>query len=112
MEWLKQYVDFDDTVEGLDEKLTATGTAVENVSAPLAGIENVVVAEILKIEQHPNADKLTVCQVTTGDETYSIVCGAKNMKEGDHVPLALVGAELPGGFKIKKSKLRGVESQG
>ncbi len=72
----------------------------------------VVVAEILSVEPHPDADKLRVCQVGAGSETVQIVCGAPNARAGLKVPLAQVEAELPGNFKIKRAKLRGVESQG
>jgi phenylalanyl-tRNA synthetase beta chain len=76
------------------------------------GLDNVVVAEIIAAEQHPDADKLRVCQVQAGAEQFQIVCGAPNARVGIKVPLAKIGAKLPGDFKIKKAKLRGVESQG
>ena len=77
-----------------------------------ADFTGVVTAQVLTIDKHPNADKLSLCKVTTGKDELSIVCGAKNMKPGDRVALATIGAELPGGFKIKRSKIRGVESEG
>ena len=68
--------------------------------------------EILATEQHPDADKLRVCQVSNGQETFQVVCGAPNARPGIKIPFAMIGAELPGDFKIKKAKLRGVESFG
>ena len=108
--WLKQYVDFDWSPQELADKLTFAGIEVENV-VNLGGKipDEVVITEILASEKHPNADKLSVCRVT-GDR--QIVCGAKNYKVGDKVPLALPGAAMAGGFTIKVSKLRGIESQG
>jgi phenylalanyl-tRNA synthetase beta chain len=111
--WLKQYVGFDWSPQQLAEKLTFAGIEVEEVVGLGGQIpEQVVVAQILSSEKHPNADKLTVCRVTDGTGERPIVCGAKNYKVGDKVPLALPGATLAGGFTIKVSKLRGVESQG
>ncbi|MDO8885552.1 phenylalanine--tRNA ligase subunit beta [Candidatus Oleimmundimicrobium sp.] len=113
LNWLKDYVDFDISIEELIEKLNLSGTAVESVQYLGKGLENIVVGQIKKIESHPNADKLVVCQVDVGAEAeLTIVCGAKNMKEGDKVPVALVGAVLPNGMEIKKAKLRSVESYG
>jgi phenylalanyl-tRNA synthetase beta chain len=111
--WLKQYVDFDWSPQELAEKLTFAGIEVENVvSLGGAVLEQVIVCQILSSEKHPNADKLTVCRVTDGKAERQIVCGAKNHKVGDKVPLALPGVTLPGNFTIKLAKLRGVESQG
>jgi len=113
LNWLKDYVDFNISVEELVEKLNLSGTAVESVQYLGKGLENIKVGQIKKIEPHPNADKLVVCQVDVGNEAeLTIVCGAKNMKEGDKVPVALVGTVLPNGMEIKKAKLRGVESYG
>jgi len=113
LNWLKDYVDFNISVEELVERLNLSGTAVESVRYLGKGLENIVVGQIRKIEPHPNADKLVVCQVDAGvEEDITIVCGAKNMKKGDKVPVALVDTVLPNGIKIKKAKLRGVESWG
>lgn len=115
LEWLNDYVDLDGlTVGAISHALTMVGFEVEGVeTAGLPKLENVVVGEILSFEQHPNADRLSVCQVDVGDGTErTIVCGAKNFKASDRVIVALVGAVLPGDFKIKKSKLRGVVSKG
>ncbi len=111
--WLKQYVDFEWTPQQLAEKLTFAGIEVEDIVSVGGGaLEQVVVCQILSSEKHPNADKLSVCRVTDGKGERQIVCGAKNYKVGDRVPLALPGVMLPNGMTIKEAKLRGVESQG
>ena len=111
--WLQQYVDFEWSPTELAEKLTFAGIEVENV-VNLGGKipAEIVIAQILASEKHPNADKLSVCRVHDGSGERQIVCGAKNYKVGDKVPLALPGAVMPAGFAIKVSKLRGIESQG
>ena len=96
----------------LTDKLTMAGVEVEAASDLSGGIDGVITAEILEVGSHPNADKLSLCTVKSMDSTYTIVCGAKNMKAGDRVALALHGAMLPGGIKLKKSKIRGVASEG
>lgn len=111
-ELLKKYVDIKNNPEDLAEKLTMIGPEVEGIEKYSGEFEKVVVGEISVKAQHPNADKLSLCQVNVGLETVSIVCGAKNHQQGDKVAVALVGAELPGGFKIKKAKLRGELSVG
>ncbi|HLG18247.1 MAG TPA: phenylalanine--tRNA ligase subunit beta, partial [Bdellovibrionota bacterium] len=100
------------TADEIAEKLTFTGLEVSSVKNMAAGMEKVVVAKIEKTRPHPNADRLTLCEVTSGIEKFNIVCGAHNMKEGDHVALALPGATLPNGMSIKKSKIRGEPSEG
>jgi len=110
--WLKEYIDGLPAARTLADRLTMSGTEVESVTEPGKGINGVVTARVLSCEPHPNADRLQLCRVSTGAEEFSVVCGARNMKPGDKVALALVGAELPGDFKIKKSKIRGVESFG
>ncbi|HEY2342956.1 MAG TPA: phenylalanine--tRNA ligase subunit beta [Chthoniobacteraceae bacterium] len=113
LNWLREYVDFTGGAEALAELLTMAGVEVEGIQTKGAAIDHVVVAQIRESVQHPNADRLSVCQVDDGSGTArQIVCGAKNYKVGDKVPLALPGAVLPGDFKIKVGKLRGVESQG
>ncbi|HCX64324.1 MAG TPA: phenylalanine--tRNA ligase subunit beta [Eubacteriaceae bacterium] len=113
LEWINAYTKVEDiaTDEFIDA-MTMSGTKVEGLEVLGEGIEKVVVSQVLSIEKHPDADKLVVCQVTSGEQTHQIVTGASNLHVGDKVPLALVGAKLAGGMKIKKSKLRGVESQG
>ncbi|RZA15366.1 MAG: phenylalanine--tRNA ligase subunit beta, partial [Proteobacteria bacterium] len=112
--WLNEYIDLKDiTVEQLSKTLTSIGLEVEGIDEkkPLKG--DVVVGKILKAEQHPNADKLRVCQVDVGDkEPLTIVCGAHNARAGIKVAVAKVGSELPGDFKIKESKIRGEKSVG
>jgi len=110
--WLKDYVDIEETPQELADMLTMAGLEAASITELGEGCDDIVVAQILKKEQHPNADRLSLCQVTDGEETYPIVCGATNMVEGDKVALARVGSVLPGNFKIKKAKLRGVESHG
>lgn len=111
--WLSEYVDLSGiTPEELAEKLTLSGVAVDIVERRNKGVENVVVGYVTQREKHPDADKLSVCRVDVGGEELQIVCGAPNVAAGQKVPVALVGAKLPGGVKIKRSKLRGVESQG
>jgi phenylalanyl-tRNA synthetase beta chain len=96
----------------LAEQLTMAGLEVDAITPVAGSFEGVVVAEIVSAEQHPDADKLRVCTVNAGDETVQIVCGAPNARVGLKAPLARLGAVLPGNFKIKKAKLRGLESQG
>ena len=111
--WLKEYVDFDWSPGVLAEKLTFAGIEVEEVVTVGGGaLQQVVVAQILSSEKHPNADKLSVCRVNDGTSERQIVCGAKNYKVGDKVPLALPGVTLANGMTIKEAKLRGVDSQG
>ena len=111
-QWLRTWVDPNATTEALSHKLTMIGLEVDSIDAAAEAFSGVVVAEIISAEQHPDADKLRVCTVNAGDEIVQIVCGAPNARAGLIAPLARVGAVLPGGFKIKKAKLRGVESQG
>ncbi|MFO7983534.1 MAG: phenylalanine--tRNA ligase subunit beta [Desulfuromonadales bacterium] len=110
--WLKEFVDFDLTPEDLAHRLTMTGLEVESVETLGAGLDGVVVARLEAVDPHPDADRLTLCQVDTGDGTVPVVCGAQNHKAGDLVALAQVGTVLPGDFKIKKSKIRGQVSMG
>ena len=112
LNWLKDFVDIDISPERLAEILITAGLEVEGITRLGEGLDNVVLARILSMRPHPNADRLTLCSVTTGDKVHAIVCGAKNMKEGDMVALALPGAHLPNGMKITKSKIRGEVSEG
>jgi phenylalanyl-tRNA synthetase beta chain len=113
LNWLREFVALPSTTSALVDLLTLAGVEVEGVHQRGADIPFVVVAQILESTQHPNADRLSVCKVDHGTGTPAqIVCGAKNYRVGDKVPLALPGALLPGDFKIKVGKLRGVESQG
>ncbi len=110
--WLCDYVDMDIAPEQLAQKLIMTGTAVDGYEELGAGLNNVIIGRIETIKKHPDADKLSVCQVNIGSETLQIVCGAKNIFEGALVPVAMIGASLPNGLTISKSKLRGVFSFG
>ncbi|MFZ4683696.1 MAG: YtpR family tRNA-binding protein, partial [Terrimicrobiaceae bacterium] len=113
LNWLREYVELPADVPELVDLLTLAGVEVENVLTLGVAIPKVVVAQILESSQHPNADRLSVCKVDDGSGLpRQIVCGAKNYTVGDKVPLALPGAVLPGDFKIKVGKLRGVESEG
>ena len=111
--WLREFAELPSSTDDLAELLTMAGIEIEGIEKSGANFDNVVVAQIRASEQHPNADRLSVCQVDDGSEqTRQIVCGAKNYKVGDKVPLALPGAVLVGDLRIKPSKLRGIESQG
>ncbi|MDC0411259.1 phenylalanine--tRNA ligase subunit beta [Luminiphilus sp.] len=110
--WLREWVNPDLDTHELAHRLTMAGLEVDAVTPLAEGLSGVVVAEIVAAQQHPDADKLRVCSVNTGSDTVQIVCGAPNADVGLKAPLAQPGAKLPGGVKIKKAKLRGVESQG
>lgn len=113
LKWLRDYVDIDVDAKEFGDLMTMTGTKTETVEFYGEEIENVVVAKILEIAEHPDAEKLVVTQVDAGQGSpIQIVTGAKNIKVGDYIPLAIDGAVLPGGIKIKNSKLRGVASNG
>jgi phenylalanyl-tRNA synthetase beta chain len=113
LSWLREFVELPHDVGQLAELLTLAGVEIEGIEKRGAHFEKVVVAQITASAPHPNADRLTVCQVDDGSgQTRQIVCGAKNYRVGDKVPLALPGAILPDDLKITASKLRGVESQG
>jgi len=112
MSWLNDYVDIDITPEEYAAGMTMSGSKVEGIEKTGDEIQNVVVGKILSVEKHPNADSLQVCQVDFGSEQVQIITGAKNIKVGDYVPVARHGSKLPGGITIKKSKLRGLESNG
>lgn len=111
-QWLRGWVSPQVSRDELVARLSMAGLEVDSVT-PAAGVfSGVVVGEVLSTEQHPDADKLRVCQVSNGAETFQVVCGAPNVRPGLKIPFAMIGAELPGDFKIKKAKLRGVESNG
>jgi phenylalanyl-tRNA synthetase beta chain len=111
--WLREFVDLPKNSEDIAELLTRAGIETKNIETRGASIDNVIVSQITASSRHPNADRLTVCEADDGSGTKrQIVCGATNYKVGDKVPLALPGAKLPNGVEIRKSKLRGVESEG
>ena len=122
LSWIKTYVpDLDVTAQEYTDAMTLSGSKVEGFTKMDADLEKIVIGQIQKIERHPDADKLIICQVNIGTESVQIVTGAPNVKEGDKVPVVLDGGRVagghdgkmtPGGIKIKKGKLRGVESFG
>lgn len=122
LSWIKAYVpDLDVTAQEYTDAMTLSGTKVEGYEKLDADLEKIVIGQILKIEKHPDADKLIICQVDVGTETIQIVTGAPNVTEGDKIPVVLDGGRVagghdgkktPGGIRIKKGKLRGVESNG
>ena len=113
IKWMKQYVDIDTDDKTLADKLTLTGSHIDAVIDYEKQVENVVTGKILEIKPHPNADKLVVTKIDVNQgEPVQIITGANNMKVGDIVPVALEGAVLPGGKKLKKSNLRGLASYG
>ncbi|WP_226583575.1 phenylalanine--tRNA ligase subunit beta [Halobacillus litoralis] len=113
LNWLQEYIDVSNySPDELAEIITKTGIEVESVEPVAEDIKGVVVGYVKSCEQHPNADKLNLCQVDVGTETLQIVCGAPNVAQGQKVAVATPGAVLPGNFKIKKTKLRGEESHG
>ena len=111
--WLREYIDPDIDTLDLANQMTMAGLEVETVKVLSGDFENVVVAEIVSVEPHPDSKKLNVCKVDTGDEDpVLIVCGAPNATAGLRVPFARVGASLPGGIIIKVVEIRGVSSAG
>ncbi|RLB60061.1 MAG: phenylalanine--tRNA ligase subunit beta, partial [Deltaproteobacteria bacterium] len=112
LNWLRDYVDFDLPADELSHRLTMAGLEIDAMERLGEGLDSVVVARLADVQQHPDADRLTVCTVETDSVTQQVICGAKNHKTGDLVALAQVGTVLPGNFKIKKSKIRGQESCG
>lgn len=113
VKWLKEYVDIKDIDEKiLAQELTLSGSHVDAIHYVDQGVEEVVVGKIVAITPHPDADKLQITQIDIGEEVLQIVTGAPNVLVGQYVPVALVGAKLPGGVKIKKGKLRGEVSCG
>lgn len=117
LNWLKQYVDFNGSVEELSERLTLLGLEVEGIRRITGDFDQIVVAQVITRDQHPNADRLSLCKVNDGTGERQIVCGAQNFKAGDKVPLALPGAVMPTApgqppFVIKVGKIRGCDSHG
>jgi phenylalanyl-tRNA synthetase beta chain len=110
--WLRGWVNPQVSRDDLVARLSMAGLEVDSVTPAAGQFSGIIVGEVLSTEQHPDADKLRVCQVSNGSETFQVVCGAPNVRPGLKIPFAMIGAELPGDFKIKKAKLRGVESNG
>ena len=114
LKWLKERVDLGGrSIDEISDLLTFAGIEVEEIHTVGVSSDKVVVAEVKQAEQHPDADRLKVCQVDAGEgELRQIVCGAQNYSVGDKVPCALPGADLPAGFTIGETKMRGVPSKG
>ena len=113
LSWLKDYIDIEETPEKIADALMMAGLEVEEIIQPGKELNKVFVGKILSKDSHPDADKLSLCKVDVGTgSALQIVCGASNMKAGDKVPVAVVGAKLPSGFEISPAKIRGVESFG
>ena len=113
LKWLRKYVDINVTVDEFIRRMIMCGFEVEEVIDPAADVSGIVIGRITRLDKHPNADKLQICTMDVGGgQPLQVVTGAPNVFEGATVPVAVVGAKLPGGIVIKKSKLRGVESEG
>ncbi len=113
MQWMKQYTEIPVSAEAFQDAMIMHGTGVEGIEDQNDAVQNVVVGKILTVRKHENSDHMVICDVDVGEaETVQIVTGAPNVHEGDLVPVAKVGAKLPGGITIKKGKLRGVDSCG
>jgi len=112
LNWLKEYIDLDLPVDVLADKLTMLGLEVDSVAELYQDLEEIKVARIIDVRAHPDADRLTLCDVTVGEESFQVVCGAPNAKPGLLTAIALPGIIMSGGFKVKKSKIRGQESAG
>lgn len=112
LQWINELLRQELSALEVTRILEKIGFQVENCENKSENIQHVVVAEVLKVEPHPHADTLSLCHVSDGRQTFSVVCGAPNVSEGIKAPFARVGAVLPGGFKIKKATIRGVESAG
>ena len=121
LKWLSEYVEVPDDTQAFCDKLDLTGTGVEGVDESGAAFSGVFTGQVVKKEAHPDSDHLWCTLIDVGDRNVDangeptpleIVCGAQNFNEGDKIPVAMVGAVLPGGFKIKKSKMRGKVSMG
>ncbi len=111
--WLREWVDPDLDSKSLEHQLTMLGLEVDGVEVEGAGLDGVVVGEVIAVEKHPDADRLSVCKVRAGaEETIGVVCGAPNVIAGMRSPLAVPGVTLPNGIKLRKSKIRGVVSNG
>lgn len=110
--WLNSFFSQDFTSDEIEKALLCVGIEIESIEQAGEGLDHVVVGRIESFVQHPNADKLSLCKVTDGLEQFDVVCGAKNFKQGDQIAFAKIGAKLPNGMAIKKSKIRSIESFG
>src|SRR3990167_976704 len=112
LSWIQEFFHQPLDAKEIAKRLTFAGLEVESMTSIVAGWSDVYSAKLLEVNKHPNADRLSLCRVQWQNEFLDVVCGASNMKAGDGVALAIVGARLPGGMEIKKSKIRGAESFG
>jgi phenylalanyl-tRNA synthetase beta chain len=112
LNWLKDYVDIDMPAKDLAERLTMSGLEVEGLEPLGRSLQDIIVAKILSVKRHPEADRLFICHMDTGDGEVPVVCSAPNLKTGSLVPMALPGTELPGGMIVKESRIRGERSVG
>ncbi len=112
LSWLKDYIDIRMDAADLADALTMAGLEVESVSNRYAYLQTVVVGGVMEVRPHPNADKLTICRVDTGDRSYTVVCGAPNVSEGMLAPLAMPGTVFPDGSQLDQSVIRGEKSEG
>jgi len=112
LNWLKEYIDIDQTPEEISHMLTMAGIEVEGIEHAGHSLDDIIVAKIISVEKHPNADRLTSCLVDTGKEQVPVVCGAPNTAAGIKAAMALPGTTLPGGMLVKKGKIRGEVSMG
>jgi phenylalanyl-tRNA synthetase beta chain len=111
--WLREWVNPDLDIEALGHRLTMAGHEVEGITVEGEGLDGVVIAEVIEVEKHPDADRLSVCQVSVGGrKSIEVVCGAPNVVKGMKSPLATPGVKLPNGIKLRKAKIRGVTSNG
>lgn len=110
--WLKDYVKFEENTKTLADQLTFSGSHVESIIPLNKGLENIVVGKILELDKHNDADKLLVCKIDIGSELVQIATGADNLSIGDYIPVALVGSKLPGDILIEKTNFRGIDSFG
>ena len=111
--WIKEYVDIDESPKAFAHKMTMTGSKVEGYESLGEEITGVVMGRVEKIDQHPNAERLVICQINIGKEENIQICtAATNLKVGDYIPVATHGSHLVGGINIKKTKMRGEESNG
>ena len=111
IDWLKDFVDIEETPEELSNMLSSLGLEAESDNQ-FGDIKDVVIGKVISVSDHPNADRLNVCMVSDGKEEFQVVCGAPNVAEGQIIAYAKVGSILPGGFNLEQIKLRGVESNG
>ena len=111
-QWLRDWVRVDLSAQEIADCLTNAGLEVDGVDAVAGPVDNLIVGKVVSVEKHPDADRLNCTTVDVGDEVLNIVCGAANVRQDLMVAVAMVGAKLPNGLKIKKAKVRGVESIG